>query len=164
MARSLRTNGIRLSGQYGSDRRAHVSLILRRFPHRLRTRGQSTRDTDTHWRERPSGQARGHCKRARPGRSRHVSCPACDIRAFQWAAKGAAHTERCRPARPANCAWRINCGHRPRELQVSTADLRAGLVGRDGGDNLISRGRPPGRPLLWVSGDVNQGREMQVLA
>ena len=92
MARSSRTNGTRSSGQYGSDRRAHVSLILRRFPHRLRTRGQSTRDTDSTWRERPSGQARGHCKRARPGRSRHVSCPDCDIRAFQWAAKGAAHT------------------------------------------------------------------------
>ena len=31
------------------------------------------------------------------------------------------------------------------------------------GDDLISGGRPPGRPQLLESGDVNQGREMQVL-
>jgi len=30
-------------------------------------------------------------------------------------------------------------------------------------DDLISRGRPPGRPQLLVSGDVNQGGEMKVL-
>jgi hypothetical protein len=111
MARSSRTNRIRLSGQYGSDRRAHVGLILRRFRHRLRTRGQSTRDSDTHGVNDPPDRRAGHCKRARPGRSRHVSCPDCDIRAFQWAAKSAAHTERRRPARLANCAWRISCGH-----------------------------------------------------
>ena len=35
---------------------------------------------------------------------------------------------------------------------------------RSTGDDLLFRGRPPGRPLLLVSGDVNQGREMQVLA
>ena len=37
------------------------------------------------------------------------------------------------------------------------------LLGRARGDNLDFRGRPPGRPLLLISGDVNQGGEMQVL-
>ena len=48
MVRFSRKDRTRSSGQSGSDRRADVSLIRRRFPHRLRTRGQSTRDTDSH--------------------------------------------------------------------------------------------------------------------
>ena len=34
-------------------------------------------------------------------------------------------------------------------------------TGKARGDNLRFRGRPPGRPLLFGSGDVNQGREME---
>ena len=48
MVRFSRKDRTRSSGQSGSDRRADVSLIRRRFPHRLRTRGQSTQDTDSH--------------------------------------------------------------------------------------------------------------------
>ena len=43
-------------------------------------------------------------------------------------------------------------------------DLTATVASATLGDNLIFGGRPPGRPLLSVSGDVNQGREMKVLA
>lgn len=35
---------------------------------------------------------------------------------------------------------------------------------RANGDNLDFIGRPRGRPQLFGSGDVNQGREMQVLS
>lgn len=49
------------------------------------------------WRERPSGRARGHCARARPGRSRHRLCSDRDIGTRQWAAKNAAHTTSVRP-------------------------------------------------------------------
>ncbi len=74
MIRSSRKDGTRSSGQSGSDRRADVSLIRPRILHRLRTRGQSTRDTDSHGVSDPSGHARGHFERAHRGRSRHVSC------------------------------------------------------------------------------------------
>ena len=49
--------------------------------------------------------------------------------------------------------------------QAGAADLeRDSRRARLEGTTSFSRGRPPGRPLLLVSGDVNQGREMQVLA
>ena len=42
--------------------------------------------------------------------------------------------------------------------------LEATVARATQGDNLDFRGRPPGRPLLSVSGDVNQGGEMEVLS
>src|SRR5215211_3806273 len=39
-----------------------------------------------------------------------------------------------------------------------------GIASNALGDNLNFRGRPQGRPLLLISGDVNQGGEMQVLS
>ena len=39
-----------------------------------------------------------------------------------------------------------------------------GIASNGCGDNLDFEGRPRGRPLLLISGDVNQGGEMQVLS
>ena len=86
-----------------------------------------------------------------------------NIGTWQWAAQSAAHTERCRRAHCGNRARRIDYGQRRREREAVAEDLSATIVSATQGDDLSFRGRPPGRPLLWVSGDVNQGGEMQVL-
>ena len=80
MARSSRTNGTRSSGQSGSDRARTCQPNSRRFPHRLRTRGQSTRDTDSHGVSDPPDR-RGAIASAR-ARVAHamVSCSDRDIR------------------------------------------------------------------------------------
>jgi hypothetical protein len=48
-------------------------------------------------------------------------------------------------------------------LSVAYVALRGIALNRCG-DNLDFGGRPRGRPLLLISGDVNQGGEMQVLS
>jgi len=164
MVRSSWKDGTRSSGQSGSDRRAHVSLIRRHFPHRQRTRGQSTRDTDSHGVSDPPDR-RGAIAGAR-ARVAHamITCPDRDIRVLQWAAKSAAHTQRRRRARCGFRARRIDYGHRHGGWHAGAVDLSATVASATHGDNLIFRGRPPGGPLLLVSGDVDQGREMKVLA
>ena len=106
-ANSSGTNGIRLSGQCGPDRRAHVSLILRRFRQGLRTRGQSTRDSDTHGVSDPPDR-RGAIASAR-ARVAHAMSPALIAAPVpaQWAAKNAAHRAGVAPSR-----WNLRPEHR----------------------------------------------------
>ena len=164
IVRFSRKNRTRSSGQSGSDRRADVSLIRRRSPHRLRTRGQSTRDTDSHGVSDPPDR-RGAIASAR-ARVAHamVSCSDRSTGARTGRQRAPPTRRAVRRALCGNRARRIDYGHRLREQEGVAEDLSATVVSATQGDDLNFRGRPPGRPLLWVSGDVNQGREMQVLA
>ena len=129
-------NGTRSSGQSGSDRRAHVSLIRRRFPHRQRTRGQSTRDTDSHGVSDPPDR-RGAIASAR-ARVAHamVTCADRDILCLHWAAKSAAHT-----AEASARSVRNSCA--TNRLRPSTRRVARGRCGSER-DSLRARLR--GRP------------------
>ena len=126
--------------------------------------GRSTPDTDSHGVSDPPDR-RGTIASART-RVAHamISSSDSDSGTRPGAAKSAAHMERRRRVLRRKTPHRTNCGRR--RASAARALCRSGLGSRkcDPGDNLVSRGRPPGRPLLLVSGDVNQGREMQVLA
>lgn len=47
---------------------------------------------------------------------------------------------------------------------ISRVLALGGIASNGCGDNLDFEGRPRGRPLLLISGDVNQGGEMEVLS
>ena len=89
-----------------------------------------------------------------------VSSSGCDSGTWTWAAKSAAHRAGVAPSR-----WNLRPQNRLSAVRAGIPRSRSycrGCRPRSGGQPHF-RGRPPGRPLPSVSGDVNQGGEMQVL-
>ena len=115
------------------------------------------------WRERP----------LRTGAGPHRTCVAGSLTPwFPALISAPVHAlggkERRPHGEPSARSLRKSCA--ANRLRPSTAiaggvaeDLSATVVSATQGDDLNFRGRPPGRPLLWVSGDVDQGGEMHVL-
>ena len=122
-----------------------------------------TPDRGSHGVSDPSGRARDQNERAHRGRSRHGSCADRGKDSCSGRQRTPPHRLARRSLRGCRTRGLIDCWRGLRQTRRSL-----GRAGRDSrvkasGDDLIFRGRPPGRPLLWMSGDVNQGREMEVL-
>ena len=147
-------NRTRSSGQSGSRSASTSARTVNAGADANDALTDSDTVTDSHGVSDPSGHARGHWKRAHRGRSRHGS--SCDTdrgRCLQWAAKRRRPSCVARAARQASgTSRRFNRvgGRFPRWAAAGRAILTKQIDKVAHGDNLNFRGRPPGRPLLFV--------------
>jgi hypothetical protein len=143
----FRTNGTGSSGRSESPSSAFDAANTRRFSPPNMLCPTTSSDSDSDGVSDPSGQARGHVGRAQRGRSRHGSSSDCHRDARQRAAKSAARITDCRAddadvsEHERNAAAAQRAGNDARQRRRD-----AGLS--DPGDDLISGGRPRGRPHL----------------